>query len=145
MSNSFLNGGHQHRIKEWGVKNFYKRLSSKNPRGSQFMHCGPITMGLPDKLLVSNFRKVGNQNSRNEGSFYRLKKMDDLIGQGIVGIEFKKRLYSVTDMVTEIGATEWFWRSQLWNGNLPYIQVGKKYLIDCRDIEEFIKKNKYQN
>ena len=64
---------------------------------------------------------------------------------GFVVDGFKKRLYSVTELVSEIGVTEFYWRSQLWNGNLPYIQVGRKYLVDCRDIEEFIKKNKYRN
>jgi hypothetical protein len=81
-----------------------------------------------------------------ERRLYRLKDGKNIEdGKGFAELGFRKRLYSVTDLVTEIGGTEWYWRSQVWNGNLPYIQVGKKYLIDSRDIEEFIKKNKYRN
>jgi len=53
-----------------------------------------------------------------------------------------KRLYSIKELVKEIGVTEWFWRTQIWNGKLPYIQVGRKILIDREDVELFIKKNK---
>lgn len=53
-----------------------------------------------------------------------------------------KRLYSIKELVAEIGATEWFWRSQIWDGQLPYVQVGRKMFVDREDIEIFIKKNK---
>ena len=56
-----------------------------------------------------------------------------------------KRLYSIKELVKEIGATEWFWRTQIWNGKLPYIQVGRKMLIDIEDVEAFIQKNKSIN
>ena len=56
-----------------------------------------------------------------------------------------KRLYTIKELVKEIGATEWFWRTQIWNGKLPYIQVGRKMLIDREDIEAFIQKNKSIN
>lgn len=54
----------------------------------------------------------------------------------------KKRLYSIKELVVEIGATEWFWRSQIWDGQLPFVQVGKKMFIDALDVEAFIQKNK---
>ena len=54
----------------------------------------------------------------------------------------KKRLYSVKELVAEIGATEWFWRSQIWDGQLPYVQVGRKMFIDVNDIENFINNHK---
>jgi len=44
-----------------------------------------------------------------------------------------------------IGATDWFWRSQIWDGQLPYVQVGKKMLVDYQDLEDFIEKNKFKN
>lgn len=67
-----------------------------------------------------------------------MKNRDDSKGKDLKGIGFKKRLYSITDMVSEIGATEWYWRTQVWSGNLPFIQVGRKMFIECRDIERFI-------
>lgn len=53
-----------------------------------------------------------------------------------------KRLYSIKELPTEIGGTEWFWRSQIWDGQLPFVQVGRKMFIDFVDIEAFITKNK---
>ena len=53
-----------------------------------------------------------------------------------------KRLYSIKELATEIGATEWFWRSQIWDGQLPYVQVGRKMFVDQVDIENFIDRNK---
>lgn len=55
---------------------------------------------------------------------------------------FQKRLYSIKELVRLIGATEWFWRSQIWDRKLPFIQVGRKMLIDSKDIETFIQKHK---
>ncbi len=56
-----------------------------------------------------------------------------------------KRLYSIKELVKEIGATEWFWRSQIWEGHLPFVQVGRKMFIDRQDIEVFIQKYKLTN
>ena len=56
-----------------------------------------------------------------------------------------KRLYSIKELVAEIGATEWFWRSQIWDGQLPYVQVGRKIFVDMQDIENFITKYKLKN
>jgi excisionase family DNA binding protein len=53
-----------------------------------------------------------------------------------------KRLLSIKELVAHIGATEWFWRTQIWDGKLPFVQVGRKMLIDIKDIEQFIKGNK---
>ena len=57
----------------------------------------------------------------------------------------KKRLYSIKELVVEIGATEWFWRSQIWDGQLPFVQVGRKMFVDLEDIESFIQRNKNKN
>lgn len=57
---------------------------------------------------------------------------------------FKKRLYSIKELVRLVGVTEWFWRSQIWDGKLPFVQVGRKMLIDSTDIEKFIQKHKMQ-
>jgi hypothetical protein len=57
----------------------------------------------------------------------------------------KKRLYSIKELTSLIGATDWFWRSQIWDGQLPYVQVGKKMFVDYQDIESFIQKNKFKN
>jgi hypothetical protein len=56
-----------------------------------------------------------------------------------------KRLYSIKELVDRIGATEWFWRSQIWDGQLPCVQVGRKMFVDINDIEAFINKHKIVN
>jgi excisionase family DNA binding protein len=56
-----------------------------------------------------------------------------------------KRLYTIKELVAVFGATPWFWRSQIWDGQLPYVQVGRKMLIDNKDVETFIEKNKSTN
>ena len=53
-----------------------------------------------------------------------------------------KRLLSLKELVQEFGATDWFWRTQIWDGKLPYVQVGRKMLIDVQDVEAFINNNK---
>jgi excisionase family DNA binding protein len=54
----------------------------------------------------------------------------------------EKRLYSIKELTAKIGVTEWFWRSQIRNGKLPYIQVVRKMLIDRNDLEKFLAKHK---
>ncbi len=56
-----------------------------------------------------------------------------------------KRLFTIKELTREIGGTMWFWRSQIWDGQLPYVQVGKKMFVDQKDIDTFIEKNKHRN
>ena len=56
-----------------------------------------------------------------------------------------KRLYSIKELVAHIGAPEWFWRTQIWDGSLPYVQVGKKMFVDRNDVEGFIASHKQNN
>lgn len=53
-----------------------------------------------------------------------------------------KRLLSIKDLVDIMGATVNFWRNQIWDGQLPYVQVGRKMFIDREDVEQFIQSNK---
>lgn len=53
-----------------------------------------------------------------------------------------KRLYSIKELSQEIGGTEWYWRNQIWDRRLPFVQVGRKMLIDINDVEKFISENK---
>jgi hypothetical protein len=55
-----------------------------------------------------------------------------------------KRLYSIQELVKYIGGTEWYWRCQIWDKQLPYIQNKTKMMIDIQDIEKFIQNNKKQ-
>ncbi len=56
-----------------------------------------------------------------------------------------KQLYSIKELVIHIGATEWFWRTQIWEGALPYIQFNKKIFVDSKDLDVFIDSKRHQN
>ena len=68
-----------------------------------------------------------------------------MVKSGCAQIVPEKRLYSIKELVAEIGATEWYWRTQIWDGQIPYVQVGRKMFIDGRDIDAFIQKHKCCN
>jgi len=53
-----------------------------------------------------------------------------------------KRLFTTKELVDQLGVTEWYWRSQVWPGRLPYVQAGRKILIDHQDIEAVIERHK---
>mgnify|MGYP006300853917 CR=1 FL=1 len=54
-------------------------------------------------------------------------------------------MYSIKEMVDEIGGTEWFWRTQIWAGRIPFVQVGRKMFIDSQDVDAFINSNKIRH
>jgi hypothetical protein len=54
----------------------------------------------------------------------------------------QKRLLSLKDMVRVYGMTIWFWRTAIWRGDLPYLQLGRKLAVDARDVDEWIERNK---
>jgi hypothetical protein len=56
-----------------------------------------------------------------------------------------KRLYSIAELPIQIGATEWFWRTQIWNKNIPVIRIGRTQYIDSEDLEKFLENHKYWN
>jgi hypothetical protein len=57
----------------------------------------------------------------------------------------KKRLYTITELGNEFGATDWFWRTQIWQKKLPVIRFGRTQYVDSEDLEIFLEKNKYRN
>jgi hypothetical protein len=51
-------------------------------------------------------------------------------------------LLSLRGLVDNYGLTVWFWRTAIWRGDLPYLQLGRKLAVDRRDVEAWIEKNK---
>ena len=51
-------------------------------------------------------------------------------------------LLSLRDLVAVYGLTIWFWRTAIWRGDIPHLQLGRKLVVDRRDVDEFIEKNK---
>jgi len=73
------------------------------------------------------------------------KESNQMVEAGCAQNVPTKRLYSIKELAAQIGATEWFWRSQIWDGQLAYVQVGRKMFIDLDDIENFITEHKVKN
>jgi excisionase family DNA binding protein len=52
------------------------------------------------------------------------------------------RLLSVRDAATYLGAHLWAIRQMVRNRELPYVQIGRKHLIDRLDLDGYIERNK---
>ncbi|VTR66055.1 conserved hypothetical protein [Desulfosarcina cetonica] len=73
------------------------------------------------------------------------KEINQMAANGCAQTVPGKRLNTIKELTMEFGGTEWFWRSQIWDGQLPYVQVGRKMFIDRLDLEKFIQDNKLSN
>ena len=51
-------------------------------------------------------------------------------------------LLNLKGLVANYGLTVWFWRTAIWRGDLPYLQLGRKLVVDRRDVEAWIERNK---
>ncbi len=52
------------------------------------------------------------------------------------------RLLSLKDGAVYLGAHLWAVRQMVRNRELPYVQIGRKYLIDRLDLDRFVERNK---
>jgi len=52
------------------------------------------------------------------------------------------RLLSVKDAAAYLGAHLWAIRQMVRNRELPYVQIGRKHLIDRLDLDRYIEKIK---
>ena len=53
-----------------------------------------------------------------------------------------KRLYSVEDAAEYLGRSVWGVREMLYAGKIPFIKDGRRVLLDIRDMDEWIERNK---
>jgi len=59
-----------------------------------------------------------------------------------VGDRPKKRLYSIEDAAEYLGRSVWGVREMLYAGKIPFIRDGRRILLDIRDMDEWIERNK---
>jgi excisionase family DNA binding protein len=52
------------------------------------------------------------------------------------------RLLSLKGAATYPGLSYWGLRSLIWHGELPAVRVGRRILVDIRDLNAFIEHNK---
>jgi excisionase family DNA binding protein len=56
--------------------------------------------------------------------------------------ESLQRLLSVEEAGTLIGLGKWRIRALIYRGELPYVLLGRRKMVDIRDIEALIESNK---
>lgn len=55
-----------------------------------------------------------------------------------------KRLYSIPEAAFYLGRTVDALREILWAGKIPYVKDGRRVLLDVKDMDEYIERNKNQ-
>ena len=53
-----------------------------------------------------------------------------------------KRLYSIDEAAAYLGRSIWGVREMLWAGKLPFVRDGRRILLDIKDMDSWIEKNK---
>jgi excisionase family DNA binding protein len=75
---------------------------------------------------------MSRQDMKNTGD-KTAHKIDSLVS---------KRLYTLKESAHYLGRPVFSLRSLLWSGKLPYIQDGRKYYLDIKDLDEYIDREK---
>lgn len=52
------------------------------------------------------------------------------------------RLLSVQEAAGFLGVTVWFIRGLVWNKKVPHLRLGRRFLFDRKDLENFIEQQK---
>ena len=62
--------------------------------------------------------------------------------QNPMGERLNKRLYSIKESAVYLGRSEWAIREMIWAGKIPCIKDGRRILLDIKDMDSWIEKNK---
>lgn len=54
----------------------------------------------------------------------------------------KKRLFSIPEAAEYLALSPWTIRELIWKGALPKVQPNRRILLDVRDLDAFIERNK---
>ena len=52
------------------------------------------------------------------------------------------RLLRIAEAARYLSATPWFIRSLIWSHSIPFLQLGKRHLIDVRDLDAYVDSQK---
>jgi excisionase family DNA binding protein len=61
------------------------------------------------------------------------------------GPEPVARLLTIQQAAQYLSTTAWAIRSLLWAGEVPYLHIGRRFLIDRSDLDSFINRTKQRN
>jgi excisionase family DNA binding protein len=54
----------------------------------------------------------------------------------------RPRLLTVKDAAAYLSCTVWCIRSLIWSRKIPYLKLGKRFLIDRADLDSFVEQEK---
>ncbi len=57
-------------------------------------------------------------------------------------MEKNQRLLSVGEAARYLGTTVWAVRCLIWDGTLPHVRLGRRYLLDVRDLDRLVEELK---
>lgn len=63
-------------------------------------------------------------------------------GKGPTGSALPRRLCSLADAARYLAVSDWTVRQMVWRGDLPHIKTGKRILLDLRDLDGWIDREK---
>ena len=49
-----------------------------------------------------------------------------------------KRLLTLPQAAAFLSTTVWSIRSLIWDGKLPFVRLGRRFLLDVRDLDELV-------
>ncbi len=52
------------------------------------------------------------------------------------------RLLRIAEAATYIGATTWYVRTLIWGREIPFLKLGKRFLLDRSDLDHFVDSQK---
>jgi excisionase family DNA binding protein len=63
-------------------------------------------------------------------------------GKGPAKSALPRRLCSLADAARYLAVSDWTVRQMVWRGDLPHFKTGKRVLLDLRDLEGWIDREK---
>jgi excisionase family DNA binding protein len=69
-------------------------------------------------------------------------KSQPVRNRGADSTAIRPRLLGVRAAADLLSISPWTVRALVWNGELPEVRVGRRLLLDVRDLESFIERNK---
>lgn len=57
-------------------------------------------------------------------------------------MEKNQRLLGVGEAARYLGTTVWAVRCLIWDGVLPYVRLGRRYLVDVTDLDRLVEELK---
>jgi excisionase family DNA binding protein len=61
---------------------------------------------------------------------------------GTAGPVLPRRLVSLADASDYLSVSDWTVRQMVWRGDIPHVRLGKRILIDARDLDGWIDRAK---